>query len=97
MATDQGNVVFVKMRSGVESLSPEAADQSFMELGPLLLTGVCERLAPWAGPLETVVSTYEKVILLVAKLAKRYLALTINKEDAGIVSELISSLSTLET
>lgn len=97
LATDAGDVLFATMRPGVESLSPETFDQSFMQLGPLLLTGVCERLVPWAGPLETVVSSYEKVIMLVTKLKKRYLALTIGKEDAGILSELISSLPQLDT
>jgi hypothetical protein len=96
LATDAGDVVFSKMRPGVQSLSPGTFDQSFVQLGALLLAGVCERLAPWAGPLETVVSSYEKVIMLVTKLKKRYLALTLDKEDAGILSELISSPSQLE-
>lgn len=68
-----------------------------MQLGPLLMIGVCERLAPWAGPLESVVSTYEKVFLVVTMLGKRYLALTINKADAGILGDLITALSELET
>lgn len=97
LATDQGGVVFVQMRPGITSLSPEDTDQSFIQLGPLLLTGVCERLAPWAGPLETVVSTYEKVILLVTRLHKSYLAMTIGKEDGGILSELIPKLNELRT
>jgi hypothetical protein len=97
LATDQGEAIFVQMRPGVTSLSPEDADKSFMQLGPLLLTGVCERLAPWAGPLEYVVSRYQKVILIVTRLEKRFLTLTINKEDADIISELILKLAELKT
>jgi len=83
------------MRPGVESYSPEDADRSFMQLGPLLLTAVCERLAPWAGPLETVVSTYEKVIMLVTRLDKRYLAVTLARDDADAVQELFPKLMQL--
>jgi len=95
LATEQGEVIFTKMRLGVQSLSPESIDQSFMQLGPMLLTGVCERLAPWAGPLETVVSTYEKVVLVVRKLDKRYLALTIDRADASVLNEFLPSLESL--
>ena len=95
LATDKGEVVFVQMRAGMQSLSPEDSDESFMQLGPLLLTGVCERLAPWAGPLETVASVYEKVVLLVTRLERRYLALTVNREDAGVLSEVTPKLREL--
>ena len=96
LATNQGDVVFSRMRPGVKSLSPEAFDEAFMQLGPLLLRGVCERLGPWAGPLETVTSSYKKVILIVTSIGKDCLALTINREDAGIVPQLISDLSGLK-
>jgi hypothetical protein len=95
LATEQGNVLFVKMRPGIQSLSPEDADGSFMQLGPMLLSGVCERLAPWAGPLEAVVSRYEKVVMIVTKFQGRFLALTVNREDTVAVREIMDSLRTL--
>lgn len=95
LATEQGEVVFTKMRPGVQSLSPESVDQAFVQLGPMLISGVCERLAPWAGTLETIVSTYEKVVLVVKKLDKRYLALTINRADATVLNEFLPSLERL--
>ena len=67
-----------------------------MQLGPLLLRGVCERLGPWAGPFEAATSSYEKVILIVTSVEKDCLALTINREDAAIVPQLISDLSKLK-
>jgi hypothetical protein len=67
LATEKGEVVFARMRPGVQSLSPESTDMSFMQLGPMLLSGVCERLVPWAGPLETIVINYEKVVLVVTR------------------------------
>lgn len=92
LATDHGEVLFVKMRLGVKSLSPEDADRSFMQLGPMLLSGVCERLVPWAGPLETVVGTYANVAMIITKFGRRFLALTIDKADVGILPELIPAL-----
>jgi len=93
LATDRGDVIFSKMRPGVGSLSPEVFDEAFMQFGPLILRGVCERLGPWAGALETVTSFYEKVILIVTSHRKDCLALTINREDAVVLPQLISDLS----
>ncbi len=62
-------ILFTAMRPG-KSLSPEDTDRTFMQLGPMLLSGVCERLIPWAGPLEAVVSRYRKVVMIVRKLNK---------------------------
>lgn len=92
MATDRGEVLFAQMRPGVTSLSPEDTDKSFMQLGPLLLTGVCERLAPWAGPLEYVVSRYQKVLMIITRHDGKFLALAINKEDSEVLSELLTKL-----
>ncbi len=92
LATDQGEVLFARMRPGIPSFSPEEADRSFMQLGPMLLSGVCERLAPWAGPLETVVSTYAKVVMIVTRFDRRFLALTIDRADAGILSDVTQGL-----
>ena len=92
LATDQGEVRFVKMRPGITSLSPEDADHSFMQLGPVLLAGVCERLAPWAGRLEAVVSRYEKIVMVVTKVEGLYLAMTINSEDVDSIREIMKSL-----
>lgn len=97
LATESGHVLFAQMRPGVTSLSPEDTDKSFMQLGPLLLTGVCERLAPWAGPLEYVVSRYQKVLMIVKRLDSKFLAVTINVEDSGILSELLAKLAQLKT
>lgn len=92
LVTEQGEVLFVTMRSGLKSLSPEETDRSFMQLGPMLLSGVCERLAPWAGPLHELVSRYEKVAMIVTKIEKFYLAVTINSEDADSIQEIMESL-----
>ena len=94
--TDKGEVLFVKMWPGVENLASNDTDRTFMQLGPLLLSGVCERLAPFAGPLECLVSTYEKIILIVMKLERLHLALSISRADADVVPEVIDHLQALK-
>ncbi|MGA2461196.1 MAG: hypothetical protein ABSF82_07240 [Candidatus Bathyarchaeia archaeon] len=95
LASDGGDLLFSKMRSNVESISPQATDESFMQLGPMLLSGICERLASCAGPLDNVVSTYEKVALIVKRLGNRYLAITINRSDESVLPEIIEKLQEL--
>ncbi len=96
LATDQGEVLFATMRPGITSLSPVDIDRSFMQLGPMLLSGVCERLIPFAGPLEAVVIRYRKVIMIIRKLDKLYLALTINSEDGNNMQEIVESLQQIK-
>ena len=95
LASDGGDLLFSKMRPNVESISPQATDESFMQLGPMLLSGICERLAPSAGPLDNVVGTYEKVALIVKRLGNRYLAITINRSDESVLPEIIEKLQEL--
>lgn len=92
LATDLGEVLFSQMRPGVESLSPPETDRSFMQLGPLLLSGVCERLAPWAGSLELIIIQYQKVVMFVTRLGRHNLALTLDKADAEAMPEVKKSL-----
>ena len=87
--------MFSKMRPKVESISPQATDESFMQLGPMLLSGICERLASSAGPLDNVVGTFEKVTLIVKRLGNRYLAITINRSDESVLREIIERLQEL--
>jgi hypothetical protein len=95
LANDNGEVVFSKMRRGVESLSPEHEDRAFMQLGPMLLTGVSERLAPWAGGLQAVILRYAEATMIIRKFGAHHLAVTIDSEDYESVRETIESLKQL--
>ncbi len=55
--SSDGQVLFSQMRSGVESYTSEAEDKSFMELGPLFMTSLAERLSPFekAGRVDSIV------------------------------------------
>lgn len=82
LASDQGEVIFVKQRDGLKSLSPEDAERSFMQMGPLLVTSICERMSPWSGPVGSIVVNYQKVTSLITKVKDGYLALTVDKEQS---------------
>ena len=95
---DSGAVVFCKMRPGVESHTPEEADRSFMELGPLIITGVSERMTPaWsAGRLESVIINFEKDSILLAKVRGGHLAVSADRADAPkVFQEIAEHIMTL--
>jgi hypothetical protein len=97
---ENGAVRFVKMRSGLKSLSPNKEDRSFMELNPLLIMGACGKLSSWAGDVESVSIRYEKVVMHLMRHRGRVLALTIEREtapedDNRTISEISRSLAAL--
>ena len=62
-------------------------------MGPLIVSGVCERLSPWTGRVASIVINYEKVTRLITKLKAGYLCLTVDKEGAQeSVQEIVNWL-----
>lgn len=100
LASEKGDVIFVKMRPGVNSLSPEEEDRSFMELNPLLILGACGRLSKWAGDVESIAIRYEKVVMFLIRNNGKILALTMEKNgtpegDHKIIATLSQSLQSM--
>jgi len=91
-ATESGQVTFCQMRAGVTSYTPEEADRSFMELGPLLITGISERLTPseLAGKVQNVIINFEKASVLLTKLKHGFLAVSVDRAHAPHVFEEIA-------
>jgi hypothetical protein len=79
LATERGEVVFSKMRPGVESFTPDEDDEFLLEFGAIMMNGITQRSDPWLGPSEYVAIAYEKTTQLILKLGERYLALTVEK------------------
>ena len=92
LANEKGEVLFMQMRPGLESLSPPDQDRVFMQIGPLMLVGVSERLAAWAGAVESVVITFEKVGMVIARVSGKYLALTVERSDVSALPEIMTTL-----
>ena len=84
LALESGMVVFSQMRPGIESLTPDAEDRAFMEMGPLFMTSIAQRLTPEgkAGKLECVIVCFEKDCVLMAKVQDGFLAMSANTADA---------------
>jgi hypothetical protein len=100
LVSEKGEVAFVKMRPGVNSLSPEEEDRSFMEMNPLLILGAGSRLSKWAGEVESIAIRYEKIVMYLMRKHERILALTMDKEseaqgDHAAITEISSSLDKL--
>ena len=84
LSTDPTTVIFSQMRPGVESYTPNSADKAFMEMGPLFMTGMAERLSPqgMAGKLECVIACFEKDCVLMTVVPDGHLALSVDSHDA---------------
>jgi len=96
LASKDGEVIFSQQRSGTKSFSPEEADRAFVQMGPLILMGVCERLSPWTGRVGSIVINYEKVSSLIMRVKDGYLAMTVEKAGAAeTISEVVKSLRRL--
>jgi hypothetical protein len=83
-SSDNGEVLFAQMRPGVQSYTLNAEDRSFMELGPLFMTSLAERLTPSrkAGRVDSIVVNLDKDSILLMKVEKGYLAVSADRADA---------------
>jgi hypothetical protein len=79
LTTEKGDVLFSKMRPGVESFTPNEDDKFLLQFGAIMMNGITQRSGPWLGRWEHVTIAYEKTTQLVLKLGERYLALTVDK------------------
>jgi len=79
------------MRPGVESFTDAADDEAFMQMGPIFLTGIAERLSPGnrAGKLEYVVACFEKTSVMITQLGDEHLAVSVEGDDALAVFKRI--------
>lgn len=96
--SEDGKVVFSQMREGFTSYTSDAEDRAFMELGPLIMSGVAERLTPsgGAGRLQSVVVNMEKDSVLLTKVGKGYLAISVDRSEAlGVFQEIDTSIQKL--
>jgi len=87
------------MRAGLQSYTSDAEDRAFMELGPLIMSGVAERLTAsgGAGRLESVVVNLEKDSVFLTRVGSGYLAVSVDRADAyGVFQEIEPLLRKLQ-
>ena len=94
----EGKVVFCQMRPGVESFTSDDNDRAFMQFGPLIVSGVAERLthSGGAGKLQSVLVNMEKDSVLLMKFRNGFLALSVDRSEAfGVFQEIDRRLQEL--
>lgn len=92
--TQSGKVVFCEMRPGVGSYTNNETDRSFMELGPLLMTGISERISSpeGTGNVESVIINFQKDSVLLTKLKHGFLAISADRASTLHTFEEIDRL-----
>jgi hypothetical protein len=93
-----GNVIFSQMRPGLSSYTSDAEDRAFMEFGPIILSGVAERLTEsgGAGRLRSIVVNFDKDSVLLMRFRNGYLALSADPPYAyGVFQEIDAKLQQL--
>ena len=93
-----GQVVFCEMRTGIESYTSDEDDRAFMQFGPLIMSGVAERLthSGGAGKLQSVLVNMDKDSVLLMKFRNGFLALSVNRNEAfGVFQDIDARLREL--
>jgi hypothetical protein len=88
------------MRRGVESHTSDSEDRAFMEIGPLLISGLAQRLTPEgkAGKLECVIACFEKDYVLLTMTKDGQLAMSVDKQHAlTVFQEILPKILKLAT
>jgi hypothetical protein len=88
------------MRPGVRSYTLEADDHAFMQLGPIFLTGIAQRLSPEdrAGKLECVIACFEKDCVMVTQVGEGHLAVSVEEDDAlAVFRQILPEIRKLKT
>ena len=96
--SEEGRVVFCKMRTGVKSYTSEDDDRAFMQFGPLIMSGVAERLthSGEAGKLQSVLVNLDKDSVFLMRLRNGFLALSVDRDEAfGVFQEIDAKLREL--
>ena len=83
-STEEGGVVFCKMRPGLTSYTSDIEDRAFMEFGPQLMTGIAEKLSEsgGAGHLLSLIVNLEKDSVLLTEVRGGYLAISVDRAEA---------------
>ena len=89
-------VVFCTMRPGVKSYTSDDDDRTFMQFGPLIMSGVAERLTGGAGKLQSVLVNMDKDSVLLMRFRNGFLALSADRDEAfGVFQEIDARLREL--
>jgi hypothetical protein len=86
------------MRPGIKSWTAEADDKSFMQMGPIFLTGVAERLSPddKAGKLKCIIACFQKDSVMIMQAGAGHLAISVEEDDAlAVFKQVLPQIESL--
>lgn len=84
------HILVSKMREGVQSLTTEEQERSFVQLMPPIIVDAVEKLQPLLGKLDNVTVRYEKLLLVLFHMKDLVVTLSF---DANVMTPFMSSLS----
>jgi hypothetical protein len=97
LARRNGQVLFLQMREGVVSFTPDSRDRTALEIHTQYIVETAEQESRWAGPVEHIAITFEKYVELIIPLEETYLAITVEKDvPAESYSEICKAIRTLD-
>ena len=98
LCSEANQAIFSEMREGVKSHTTDLEDRAFMEMGPVFMTGIAQRLTPnaKAGRLECVIVCFEKDCVLMTQIGSDHLAFSVDRDRAFTVfNEILPKISKL--
>ena len=84
------HLILSKMREGVQSLTTEEQERSFVQLMPPIIVDAVEKLQPLLGKLDNVTVRYEKLLLVFFRMKNLVVTLSF---DPNVTRPFMSSLS----
>jgi hypothetical protein len=84
------HLILSKMREGVQSLTTEEQERSFVQLMPPIIVDAVEKLQPLLGKLDNVTVRYEKLLLVFFRMKNLVVTLSF---DPNVTTPFMSSLS----
>jgi hypothetical protein len=97
LAKRNGKILFLQMREGVTSLTPDSVDRTALEIHAQYMVETAEQEIRWSGPVEYIAITFEKYVELIIPLKETYVAITVEKEvPAESYGEICKAIRALD-
>lgn len=98
LAKRNGRVLFMQMRQGVVSFTPDSRDRTALEIHAQYMVETAEQEGRWSGRVEHIAITFEKYVELIIPLKETYVAITVEKEvPAESYGEICKAIRALDT
>jgi len=80
LASRRGRVIFIQMRDGLQSHTPDSHDKLTVEVRAQYIIETVEQEAVWGGEVQHVAIVFEKFVELIIPLKSAYAVITVEKD-----------------